>query len=278
MKKIILLTAINAIMLLFCTQTSFAQLSTGEPVARVMKTGNRPTAGDWGIFVGVSYSDFEGMFSKDMTFEGFPLVNVKYYKSDNVEYRLGLQFQGTTERISGDIVSSSYNEETGEETSEETSSMKLKQTLGTNRITPGIAYHFSNKNLLDVYVGGQLPIGWNRDITLTEEDDYSYKVSKTPFTIGIGGFIGLQAFVADLPLAIGLEYGISFMKEFGAKSKCTLKTEDDDEKYFTLDDSSFSELFDSYKGSEFDKLSTSRKSINNDIRVTLSYYFGGKNR
>lgn len=274
MKKIILLATLSCAVMLSSVQTSSAQISTGESTSRVIKTGNRPQAGDWGLFVGVAYSDFEGMFSSDMTFEGFPLVNLKYYYTDKVELRLGLQFQGTTETIKGDVVyDNSYFDGDKEELIESTATeeVKCKQTLGTNRITPGIAYHFSNKNLLDVYAGATIPIGWNRDITVNNFGDATYKVTNTPFTIGLGTFIGLQAFVADLPLAIGLEYGISFMKEFGSKYKCTYDNGDGKEKSFTLSENSA--FFDTYGDSEFEKLKTSRKNITNDIRLTISYYF-----
>ncbi|MDE6451671.1 MAG: hypothetical protein K2L23_05180, partial [Odoribacter sp.] len=125
----------------------FAQLSTGKNSASVIKTGNRPQAGDYGIFIGPSYSEIKDMCDNNVEFRGFPLVNFKYYSSDHVEWRLGLQFSRTREKLKGDILNDDYKN---------IGTVKNKDTKSYNRITPGIAYHFSPRNLLDVYVGGTL--------------------------------------------------------------------------------------------------------------------------
>lgn len=261
MKKIKLLLTLSLVSLF--AVDSFAQLSTATPTASVIKSGNRPQAGDWGVFVGVAYSDFQNIFSDEVTFEGFPLVNLKYYKTNQLEYRLGLQFQGTSNTLSGDIESTQYNEDGN--TTTDVTSVKTKSSVGTNRIIPGLAYHFSDKNLLDVYMGANVPIGWSRNTYYEMAGDTEYKSTSTPFIVGIGGFIGFQAFVADLPLAIGLEYGISCWKEFGSdKSKVTTLSDGEEQTYFTTT---------SDPGTIYSSLSTSSRTISNDVRITISYYF-----
>lgn len=235
--------------------SSFAQISTGSPSANVIKTGNRPEAGDWGLFVGVSYSDFQNIFSDDVTFEGFPLVNLKYYTSENCELRLGMVFQGTSEKYSGDMMNGD----------DSTTDISYKKSQGTNRLVPGIAYHFDSKNLLDVYLGANMPIGWNRYSVKEISGDYEMTSKQTPFIVGLGGFIGLQAFVADLPVAIGLEYGISFWKEFGkGKTKNTYSYDGTEQEYYT---------YDGMNSSQFESLKSSSRTTSNEIRLTVSYYF-----
>ncbi len=270
-----------------------AQLTTGKSSATQLKTGNRPGAGDWGVYVGVAYSDFKNIFDKDVNFEGFPLVNLKYYLTDNIELRLGLQFQGTSTSSSGsfddEFEVTEYTEsslegdlEGGESiastsTITSMSSFANKASDRTNRIKPGVAYHFSNKNLLDVYMGAELPIGWNnRSISYYEteysssdyDNSYSKTISNSPFFIGFGAFIGLQCFVADLPLAIGIEYGILGIKEFGYdKTKVITLDEKGDKQtqYLIGTDNTY-----------YDSLNSTRTWFSNDARVTLTYYFKTK--
>ena len=148
MKKVLVLIAA----LIAVSVSVPAQISTGKNTSKVIRTGNRPEAGDWGIFVGASYSDFANWFDKKVSFEGFPLVNVKYYISDEVEARLGIQLQGQTQTVTGEHT-------VGEGENEKSYDYKHKLSVGTNLFRPGIAYHFSTDNILDVYVGGELPIG-----------------------------------------------------------------------------------------------------------------------
>ena len=82
MKK---LTFLFAAML--AVSTAFAQISTGEPHSSVIpRTGNRPQAGDFGLYVGASVTqiiDFVKLNkNKDFTENAFwalPAINLKYY-------------------------------------------------------------------------------------------------------------------------------------------------------------------------------------------------------
>lgn len=239
----------------------FAQLSTGKNSASVIKTGNRPQAGDYGIFIGPSYSEIKDMCDNNVEFRGFPLVNLKYYSSDNVEWRLGLQFYKTREKIKGDVIDDNFKD---------LGSIKNKSVESYNRITPGIAYHFSPRNLLDVYVGGSLPLGWNRDGNINEAkydgEEMINNVTRTSFVIGIGAFIGLQAFVADLPFSIGLEYGLSGLVRTGNKYKHEISTERGTKTYYTTNNSH----------AIYDKLHSKNGDFGSDVRLTLSYYFKRK--
>lgn len=263
---------IATLLILLCTVVgASAQISTGQSTSSVLKMGNRPTAGDWGIYVGIAYSDFESIFATDMSFEGFPLVNVKHYLNDNLEARFGLQLQGVTTTISSE---SEYDLESV------TLNSKYKSSVSdaTRRFRPGIAYHFSNKNLLDVYVGAEIPFGWNKSTVTYQEvegsseyESFNKEISNSPFFIGVGAFIGLQCFVADLPLAFGIEYGLLGIKEFGYDKTKVVSFDEDGNKQ--------TQYYSSSTGSgdgTFDSLKSSRKSFANDARFTITYYFKSK--
>ena len=83
---------------------------------------------------------------------------------------------------------------------------------------PGIAYHFSRRNLLDVYVGAELPLGWSSDRSILESGDMTSRTTKSAFVIGLGAFIGLQAYIADC-MGINHERGEGSYELLGAALK-----------------------------------------------------------
>ena len=140
---------------------------------------------------------------------------------------------------------------------------------------PGFAWHFSSRNLLDVYVGAELPLGWDNTTAFTEtgvvdtpETGMNVTTSKTTkrsFIIGLGAFIGMQAYIADLPLALGVELGISSRYDTGLKYKHRIEANGSEpQTYFTttLDDSV-----------QYDKLRARTGEIVGQARITLTYYF-----
>ena len=94
------------------------------------------------------------------------------------------------------------------------------------------------------------------------KNDGSVKVSS--FELGLGAFIGLQCFVADLPVAVGLEYGFSGVKYFGQK-----------EKHIILDGDNNEQTFYTTPGGStpYTKLKSTSGYFGSDLRITLSYYF-----
>jgi hypothetical protein len=139
----------------------------------------------------------------------------------------------------------------------------------SNLLYPGVAYHFSNQNLLDVYVGAELPFGWSRyrEVDQSSSDRYSIR-SKTSFHAGLGVFVGLQAYVANLPIAVGFEYGIASRFDFGQKYKNKFKDSGQSEVITYTPDP---EIFDD--DGAFDKLSARQGAIGGQLRITLTYYF-----
>lgn len=252
-----LLTA--AMFVLMATQ-AFGQISTGTPTHRTLPTGNRPVAGDWGLFIGPSINEINDLTKKDTNLDTWymlPLVNVKYYYTDNIEFRAGLQVSSKTWKTSGTLMNTT-DFSSGKDEYE-------KQHDAYYRLSPGIAYHFATTNILDVYVGAQLPFGLSTDKYTYQYDGKNDGTCKrTSFEIGLGAFIGLQCFIADLPLAVGLEYGFSGVKYFGQKEKHIILDNDDNEQtYYTTPGDT----------KPYKSLKSTKGYFGSDLRITLSYYF-----
>lgn len=117
-------------------------------------------------------------------------------------------------------------------------------------------------------------MGWNSFTSLKESssDSNSFKTTKRAFTIGVGAFIGVQAFVANLPLAIGVEYGLSSRFDAGLKYKYEDTENGKTQVYYSPSEDSRLGHYDFYD-TEFSKLKAKKGTIGNQIRVTLSYYF-----
>lgn len=259
MKKTSILSKSLILMILLFIGSAplMAQISEGEPYSRTIRTGNRPSSGDWGIFIGPSLFEIEQMLDKDVSWRGLPLVNFKRYRSDNIEIRCGIQLSNTKSKQNGEMITNEGNGDV---------QTSVKDQESFYRLTPGIAYHFSSKNLLDVYIGANLPLGLSleKHINVYDGDNVGTK-TRSSFEIGLGTYIGLQCFVADLPVAIGLEYGLTFYKYFGQKYKNIDIDEDGREQtYYTVD---------SYSPIQYSSLKSSQGYIGSDVRFTISYFF-----
>ncbi len=264
----------------------FAQITTGEPYATKFRTGNRPVKGTLGFYFAPSVQDFKAILDKDIEYKGVPKMNLKAYTSKNAEFRLGLEFQGLKTSMDGfndygDVV-------------------KLEESNGINRVTPGFAYHFSNTNVLDVYMGADVTVGWDKWSSMTGIDgakDFTngyLQYSNSSFVYGAGLFFGLQTFIADLPLAVGIEWGISFLKHSNAQIETILYNGSDTYNYYsfypkTLKDKDGNPIpnhKDIINGQEtmmsldaadmVTSLSAFHRLTNHDFRITFSYYFNSK--
>jgi subtilase family serine protease len=95
---------------------------------------------------------------------------------------------------------------------------------------------------------------------------YRNNVTQSPFVLGVGGFVGLQAFIADLPVAVGFEYGLAGLLRAGSQYKYTVTDNNgkDQIHYSTVKDDS---------NPAFKSLSISKWELGGDFRVTISYFF-----
>ena len=128
--------------------------------------------------------------------------------------------------------------------------------------------------MLDTYTGAGLIFGTEKDEMITETTynivgDYSnVSVSSSSFVWGFSIYEGVQTFVADLPISIGLEFGISFLKRSNMQYKHTTATSvsgvETEQVYYTKDGSS---------SAKYKDLDVKEFKLGSDLRLTLSYYF-----
>lgn len=249
-----------------------AQITTGEPSSKVIRTGNRAEAGDFGLYLGITSTMMGDIFDSDVKLSALPLINFKYMMTDQAEWRLGLELYKTSSKLKGEV---GQEYESNYYTLPEVSANSNSNAM----LYPGFAWHFSSRNILDVYVGAELPLGWDSSTQNTENGtleslengtgmvpvSYTHKITKRSFVIGLGAFVGLQAYIADLPLALGVELGISSRFDTGVKYKHTVtQTGAEDQIYYTSTPNS-SERYDSLKARTGD--------ISGQARLTLTYYF-----
>lgn len=253
-----------------------AQMTTGKPSSKVIRTGNRPEAGDFGIYLGMTSEMFNGIIYKELQMQALPLINFKYMVSDQFEARIGLELYKTSSTLKGN-----YTHDIGEQSFSLPAS--TRNSNSNAMFYPGVAWHFSTKNILDIYVGAELPIGWDSSTSLDESGtveigetgDYistisSHSTTKRSFVIGLGAFVGIQAFIADLPLAIGAEFGISSKFDTGVKYKHVEEvTGNDTQTYY----SSAIEDLPGYTNTQYDSLKARTGEIGGQFRFTLTYYF-----
>jgi len=246
-----------------CALPSYAQITTGEPSAKTIRTGNRAEKGCFGLYVGAKTSMFKDLFDSKTSVSALPLLNFKYMASNKTEIRLGFEWYQTSEKIKGDA-------KTGEDS---TTAVTNKDRQSDVIFYPGIAYHFGRLNIFDVYVGAELPLGWNnarQSAATAGEKGYSSTVTKRSFVIGLGAFVGIQAYIANLPLALGIEYGISSRFDTGLKYKYEYTADNKTQTYYSPDLDSFERLDTS---SQFTKLAAKKGTIGSQVRLTLTYYF-----
>lgn len=256
MKKYLLIAASFLLLAPFAN----AQITDGQPSSKTIRTGNRPTAGNFGLYVGftsdIAYNIKEIAKSGGVSVP-LPLINFKWMATDNCELRIGLDSFSKGSRTSGRTVSldNEYMSIPSISFSSKTYDLDLM-------FYPGIAYHFNTKNILDVYVGAELPIGGQLNQYREKEDETSLRSSISKFKIGIGAFVGLQVFIANLPFALGVEYGLSANGTIGGQQKVvTYDGTVKQTKYFDSDNT------------EYAKLRMSDGIFGQQVRLTLSYYF-----
>ena len=236
---------------------SFAQLTTGESSSKKIRMGNRPEAGDFGLFIGIPVNNFvDNIEYGDIV--PFPIVNLKYYATDQLEVRASIDAKAYSAKVMG------------RQTANEKKFGDASST-GHFLILPGAAWHFAKSNIIDVYAGAELPIGWSgaKQRMVDESADMEESVTKNACSLGIGAFIGLQVFIANLPVALGVEYGLSSQFDLGLKYKNKTTTAGNTQVFYTPDltDTSIP------SSTQFSSLHAKRGNLGQQVRLTLSYYF-----
>lgn len=279
MKKILF----SALMACFAL-TASAQISEGAPSAKKYTTGNRPLKGTFGLYVGAETDLFQDKLQgvDDPNFEVLPIVNLKYMATDNLELRVGMRFWKQRYSFVG-----TNDADTDAGILEEKQSAKAVQS--SNEFRPGFAYHFTKSNLLDVYAGIEGLIGWQRtnatsitSYTLDNQEGY-LNVRDARITFGANAFIGLQAFIARLPLAIGLEYGFGTRWDGAIRQKTVSKPNNDTDETvtYTIGQDAADNGWNAFaagvpqgqRNGVYDGMKARKGAWGSQVRLTLSYYF-----
>jgi hypothetical protein len=148
-------------------------------------------------------------------------------------------------------------------------------------LVPGIEYHFAYTNLFDIYAGGDVILGRGVSVMRNDQDftndAYNRMESKTPYTaLGLNPFVGVNVFIANMPVSLGLEYGITAAWKLGGRTKVTSETKtpggaEVSREYYTQD----TDALGNPDANEYSSLSRSRSTIStvNNFRITLNLYF-----
>jgi hypothetical protein len=255
--KIFLLT----ISVFAISTASHAQLLERDNVKSRIAVGTRPQQGDFGFMIGPSLEEISEIFDDDLSIRGFPLMSFKYYFSDNLELRLNTQSYAKSKSIQGSLVN-----QVGLEDDVDKESFV--------RFMPSAQYHFDNSNLLDAYAGIGVILGGEKNEILTTEkttitgDYVATHMTKKTFVTGFNINFGLQAFIADLPISLGVEASIRGLKHSNLQYENTFSSSVGgvvtNQTYFSVDKDS-TLRYESLKYKSFD--------LGADVRIMLSYYF-----
>ncbi len=266
MKKNRIVSFFIIVSLFFFLNDTFAQLSDRVNNPTTFKTGTRPIAGNMGLLVGVNIDDLEESFSpsdEGTLYKRLPLIYLKYFYQDDLAFRLGVySYRKSTVRkgdldplLNGGIVYADFTERTFE-----------------MLLNPGAEKHFGTSNILDVYVGAAVPLGVVREVNNNTENTSAIKnineTSRLSYIVGISGFVGVRAFIADLPMAIGIEFGYQGRTYLSNKVKHEVTVGTQKQTYYTVDDDDTGAqygLFESLKSRNSDGKTT--------ISISLNYYF-----
>ncbi|MFN7847941.1 MAG: hypothetical protein ACK5P4_12075 [Bacteroidota bacterium] len=265
------LSKLTICLLLGYSQISKAQLSTRENNPSVLKVGTRPAEGNFGFSLIGSSKDLEQFVNNNDSITSeekkmMPLFVFRYYLSDQLVLRAGIKYERSKEKKSGDI-DPNVNGPGFQSRSNINSSTSLL-------ITPGAEYHFIQSNILDPYMTVSLPIGLMQE-NVVKNDTYEYgdfmnhSMRKSSLVYGWQVHFGLQAFVADLPLAIGLEFGAIGLGYLGDKYKhnldYSLGGSETSQTYYTFKDDPSNIKYSNLKSNSFD--------LSSEIRLSINYFF-----
>ena len=266
MKKQLLLFVV-----LCLAYTTKAQISDRVNDESTYLLGARPQAGNFGFYLGLSTAEIADLTSDTWQESGIPLINVKYYYTNKLVWRAGVQVSKKRRSIEGKLDGS-------------ISEYKHIETDANWNLALGAEKHFDISNIFDSYLGLNGNIGYERSVRVNNIafDDGEYRNdegSSFGITYGLETFIGTNFFIADLPIAAGLELGF-IAKNYGANK---YKYEWDENVGGTANSGTYyTSLVDDFKdetansfstsSNQFTELKARRFDIMPLARVTLTFY------
>lgn len=286
--------------------STFAQISTRTNEDVNVPLSARPQAGDMALTFGIDLKSPADSAAGLKVFNALgrgDLLTFKYFLSDNLAVRGGLRLYQTLDKMSGTTLdSTTFNSgwSTGGTTQPWGAAYEFKDSEREYIIVPGIEYHFGTSNIFDVYAGSDLYLGFGKDVLheraeFKNGDLFDHTAVTKNKIIGLGGIIGFNIFVAQLPISIGLEYGWNAKWKLGNKTKhneeyfltlpvgSTPSSVSWDVEYYTTENDPTSTFGVSGNGTvnngQYKELKRKMFNMdtNNNVRVCLNIYFGTKN-
>lgn len=266
---------------------SRAQLSDRVNNPSTIEAGTRPVAGNFGFYLGLEADQFNDLFDQATDVEeAIPLINVRYYLQDDLVIRAGISMWKKSRKVEGEIdtnaVAGNPYLNGGQGFG---ATYEYKEIDAYTLLHVGVEKHFKPSNILDGYVGIDLPFGYARgaytDIRGVDgSSDYRQEIgTRLSFVYGAEIFVGANAFIADLPLAIGIELGIKGLGMRGDKFKTEYEGSISGESYSgVFYTNNIDDFEDQAKQAEIDNIEFSTlkaRSFDTEamVRFTLSYYF-----
>jgi hypothetical protein len=265
---------------ILCTATSYSQLSQRDNDAVRPKLGARPVAGDMALTFGYDIGGINGIASLPVLNQlmSGDFLTFKRYSSAEKAMRLGIRLYKDAQTLSGDLTNPVTDASRG--------SVKYKYSNNEYILVPGLEKHFNKSNIFDVYAGSDLYIGYISKIITNnvEQANGDYNKSKettSGMVLGLGGVVGFNIFIAQLPVSLGLEYGLNLKWSFGGKTKHKDENsvggvtntqeyyssgdfETHDITPLTIPDDTYSKVHKREFGMD----------TNNNVRILLNVYFG----
>ncbi len=265
-----------------------AQLSDRINNPSTFRIGARPVAGNFAFYIGMELDQFGDLFndSVDVT-SAIPLINVRYYKSDDLVIRGGIVMWKKKRTLEGEIDTLAVGPTNLGATGPQGfgSFYEHKEVEAYTLVHIGLEKHFKASNMIDGYVGASIPFGYSRGSEYTSHgadgtaDFRKVTASRFSLVYGIEMFVGVNMFIADLPLSIGTEVGIKGIGLTGNKFKHTVEGSaagvSYSGEYFTnnIDDLADAAAQTDADGIQFSSLKARSFDTQSMIRFTLSYYF-----
>lgn len=258
--------------------TTKAQISDRENDESTYLLGARPVQGNFGFFFGMSTADILDLADTSWNESGIPILNVKYYYTDKLVFKAGVHVWKKRRSIDGKLeVDTGFG---GWQMSE----YKHTETDASWNFIVGAEKHFDLSNIIDGYVGVNTNIGYGRsvranNIAYSNGDYMEDEGSSFGFTYGLETVIGSNIFIADWPMAFGIETGFS-ARNYGANKYKYDYSESfdgysDSYTYYTsliddFDDAYANSL--SHNNTRFSDLKARRFDITPIARLTFTYY------
>jgi hypothetical protein len=256
-------------LLVLMASASFAQLSDRVNDNSSYKIGARPVEGSKVLTFGFNVN--QSVFDNYNNLKQGGLISGKYFIKDDVAIRGGIRITKESTFSKGDI---------DQDLNPGVKSAESKSSIREYVLVPGIEKHFNSGNIFDVYGGGDLFLGFKREVFRDNVDqvdgDFNHYSEKTPSTlVGLGGVVGFNVFVLDLPLSIGMEYGLQGLWTLGGKTHVESETKvggvSTTQDYYTQTNNGAGNP-DAFGYSKLKKRSTTWDT-NSNLRVIVNIYF-----